>query len=139
LLDKNNEISNPDVAAHLLHYVATGREQDYEHTMVFEKFLCNIPINQPIERNILLLEKHKNEAGEMLKSVLLNWDKMTESSIALLKNEFLQRSGKITLKDDESPKIVVERKTQDVLLDNLSWNISIVKLAWQKRIIYIDW
>ena len=139
LLDKNNEISNPEIAAHLLHYVATGREQDYEHTMVFEKFLCNIPINQPIDRNILLPEKHKNEAREMLRAVLINWDKMEKSSIELLQNEFLQRPGKITLKDDESPKIVVERKTQDILLDNLSWNISLVKLAWKKRIVYIDW
>ena len=139
LLDKNNEISNPEIAAHLLHYVATGREQDYENTMVFEKFLCNIPINQPIDRNILLPEKHKNEAREMLRAVLINWDKMEKSSIELLQNEFLQRPGKITLKDDESPKIVVERKTQDILLDNLSWNISLVKLAWKKRIVYIDW
>lgn len=139
LLDKNNEISNPEVAAHLLHYVATGREQDYEHTMVFEKFLCNIPVNQPIDRNILLPEKYKNEARDMLRAVLINWDKMKESSIELLQNEFLQRPGKIALKDDESPKIVIERKTQDILLDSLSWNISIVKLDWKKRIVYIDW
>jgi hypothetical protein len=139
LLDKNNEISNPEVAAHLLHYLATGREQDYEHSMIFEKFLCNMPTNQPIDRNILLPEKYKTEAREMLRSVLINWDKMKNSSVELLQNEFLQRPGKITLKDDESPKIIIERKTQDILLDNLSWNISIVKLAWKKRIIYTDW
>ncbi|SHH08463.1 hypothetical protein SAMN05444372_11462 [Flavobacterium micromati] len=139
LFDKSNEIRNPEVAAHLLHYVATGREQDYEHTMVFEKFLCNIPINQPIDRNILLPEKYKTEAREMLRSVLINWDKMKNSSVELLQNEFLQRPGKITLKDGESPKIIIERKTQDILLDNLSWNISIVKIAWKKRIIYTDW
>jgi hypothetical protein len=139
LLDKNNEISNPEVAAHLLHYVATGREQDYEHTMVFEKFLCNISVNEPIDRNIVLPEKYKTEVREMLRAVLINWDKMEESSIELLQNEFLQRPGKITLKDDASPKIIIERKTQDILLDNLSWNISIVKLAWKKRILYTDW
>jgi len=133
LFDKSNEFSNPEVAAHLLHYVGTGREQDYEHKMVFEKFLCNILINQPIDRNILLAEKHKNEAREMLRSVIINWDKMKNSSIELLHNEFLQRPGKITLKDDESPKIIIERKTQDILLDNLTWNISIVKLAWKKE------
>lgn len=139
LLNKDNTINNPETAAHLLHYTATGKEQDYENAMVFEKFLCNIPINEPIERNIVLSEEMKKEAAAMLEAVLSNWDVMKTSSAELLQNEFLQRPGKLNSNGDESPVITMERKTQDVLLDKLSWNLSIIKLAWRKRIIYVNW
>ncbi len=139
LLNKDNTINNPETAAHLLHYTATGKEQDYENAMVFEKFLCNIPINESIERNIVLSEEMKKEAAAMLEAVLSNWDVMKTSSAELLQNEFLQRPGKLNSNADESPVITMERKTQDVLLDKLSWNLSIIKLAWKKRIIYVNW
>lgn len=139
LLNKDNTINDPETAAHLLHYIATGREQDYESAMAFEKFLCNIPIAKPIERNIVLPEEMKKEGAEMLQAVLSNWDIMKTSSTALLQNEFLQRPGKLSINGDESPVIIIERKTQDILLDKLSWNLSIIKLAWKKRIIYVNW
>ncbi|MET3026066.1 contractile injection system tape measure protein [Flavobacterium sp. UW10123] len=139
LLNKDNIINDPEIAAHLLHYIATGKEQDYENAMVFEKFLCNIPIDEPIERNIVLSEQMKKESGTMLQAVLSNWDIMKKSSAELLQNEFLQRPGKLNINGYESPVITMERKTQDVLLDKLSWNLSIIKLAWKKRIIYVNW
>ncbi|MBZ4043754.1 contractile injection system tape measure protein [Flavobacterium hibisci] len=139
LLDKDNTINDPEVAAHLLHYIATGKEQDYENAMAFEKFLCNIPIAQPVERNIVLSEEMKKEAAEMLQAVLSNWNVMKTSSAELLQNEFLQRSGKLTVNGDGSPTIIIERKTQDILLDKLNWNLSIIKLVWKKRIIYVNW
>ena len=139
LLNKDNTINNPEVATHLLHYIATGKEQDYENAMAFEKFLCNIPIAKPIERNIVLSEKMKKEGAAMLQAVLSNWDIMKTSSAELLQNEFLQRPGKLNINGDETPTIIIERKTQDILLDKLSWNLSIIKLAWKKRIIYVNW
>ncbi|WP_163397779.1 contractile injection system tape measure protein [Flavobacterium fluviatile] len=139
LLNKDNTINNIEVAAHLLHYAATGKEQDYENAMALEKFLCNIPIAQPIERNIVLSEEMKKEAGTMLHAVLSNWDLMKTSSAELLQNEFLQRPGKLNINGDGNPTIVIERKTQDVLLDILSWNLSIIKLAWKTKIIYVNW
>ena len=138
LLHKNNTINDPEVAAHLLHYIATAKEQDYEHEMLFEKFLCNIPANQTINRNITLSEELKNHSNEMLQAVLENWSIMKDSSVALLQNEYLQRPGKIMLSEDH-PKIIVERKTQDILLDKIAWNLGIVKLAWKNKIIFVDW
>lgn len=138
LLHKDNSINDPETAAHLLHFIATSKEQDYEDEMLFEKFLCNIPINQTINRNIMLSEELKNQANEMLEAVLENWSIMKNSSVALLQNEYLQRAGKIIL-TTENPKILVERKTQDILLDKISWNLGIVKLAWKNKIIFVEW
>lgn len=139
LLNKDNTINNPEVATHLLHYIATGKEQDYENAMVFEKFLCNIPIAQPIERNIVLSDEMKKEVSVMLQAVLSNWDIMKTASAELLQNEFLQRPGKLSSNGNENPVLIIERKTQDILLDKLNWNLSIIKLAWKKQIIYVNW
>ena len=116
LLNKDNTITDSETAAHLLHYIATGKEQDYENTMGFEKFLCNIPLAQPIERNIILSEEMKKEVAAMLEAVLSNWDVMKTSSAELLQNEFLQRPGKLNSNGDESPVVTMERKTQDVFI-----------------------
>ncbi len=106
--------------------------------MLFEKLLCNIPANQTINRNIKIPEEFKNHVNEMLESVLENWSVMKNSSVALLRNEYLQRPGKI-IQTQDNPKILVERKTQDILLDKISWNLGVVKLAWKNKVIFVEW
>ena len=135
---EGNKISDPETAAHLLQYIATKNEMQFEHRMVFEKFLCNIPIDQPINRNILLASDLKIHAEEMLRAVVANWQALGNTSIDLLRNEYLQRPGKLILNED-NPKVIVERKTQDILLEKLPWGIGLCKLTWKKKIIFTDW
>jgi hypothetical protein len=35
--------------------------------------------------------------------------------------------------------LIVERKAQDVLLEKLNWNISLVKFPWKKELITVEW
>lgn len=137
-LNESNQIIKPNEAVHLLHYIATKKEQQFESNLLFEKFICNIPIQQPIERNVKLSESIKQQAEDMLKAVLQNWEPLKNSSIDLLRNEFLQRTGKIDL-TKEHPHIIVEKKTQDILLDKLPWNYSLCKLPWMNTLIFTDW
>ncbi len=138
LLDEHKNLKNPSLAVHALHYIATKKEEQLECAMVFEKFLCNIPIQEPIDRNIQLSETIKEQAQELLKATLENWEGLKTSSIDLLRNEFIQRPGKLLLTGDH-PKISMERKTQDILLDRIPWNISIIKLPWKPKLIFVDW
>ncbi|WP_025741546.1 contractile injection system tape measure protein [Aquimarina pacifica] len=138
LLDENKNFKNPALAVHALHYIATKKEKQLECAMVFEKFICNIPIQEPIDRNIKLSETIKDEADELLKAALENWEGLKTSSIDLLRNEFVQRPGKLIL-TEEHPKITMERKTQDILLDRVPWNISIIKLPWKPKLIFVNW
>ncbi|MGG6229317.1 contractile injection system tape measure protein [Tenacibaculum sp. SDUM215027] len=138
-LDKENKIIKPNEAVHLLHYVATKKEQQFENNLIFEKFLCNLPIQSPIERNIVLADELKEKSEELLKAVLKNWEILKNSSSNLLRNEYIQREGKLDLTKD-NPTLIVERKTQDILLDTkLSWNISMCKLPWKKELIFTNW
>ncbi|MEP0264726.1 contractile injection system tape measure protein [Dokdonia sp.] len=138
LLDENKQLKDPEKCAHLLHYIATGKTKQAESDMVFEKFLCNIPINQPINRQVIITKKHKEQAHNLLNAVNENWGALKKSSHALLRNEFLQRLGKIE-KNSSGITIVMEHKTQDILLRKLSWGMGLIRLPWKKDFIYVNW
>lgn len=138
LINDQNKINDSELAVHLLHYLATKQEKQPEHQMIFEKFLCNIPLHQSINRNIEISQEFKVQAEELLEAMIQNWGALKNASSDLMRNEFLQRPGKLIL-NGKNPKIIVERKTQDILLDRLPWNISIVKLPWKDKLIFVDW
>ncbi|WP_326984375.1 contractile injection system tape measure protein [Chryseobacterium sp. MYb264] len=135
---KNQELIDPERCTHLLHYIATGKTNAAEYDMLFEKFLCNIPLNQTINRHIKLSRKHKAQAKNVIESVQHNWAPMKKSSPALLQNEFFQRPGKLVTTDYDYT-LTVERKTQDILLDKLGWGIGLVKLPWKEKFMLVNW
>lgn len=138
LMDDNNTLLNKELAVHILHYAATKRENDYEHLMLFEKFLCGIPLEESIQREIKIEDKHKQEVEEMLESAVYHWSALKNTSTAVLRSEFLQREGKLDW-SESNPKLTIERKTQDLLLEKIPWNISIVKIPWIQKLIYTQW
>ena len=138
LIADNNTIINKEVAAHILHYAATKKENDFEHLMLFEKFLCGIEIGESIQREIKIEKKHKQQVEEMLLSVLEHWTALKSTSTDLLRIEFLQREGKLDW-SESNPKLTIERKTQDLLLEKIPWNINIVKIPWIEKLIYTQW
>ena len=138
LLDENNDVLNPELAIHLLHYLATKKEQQFESNMVFEKFLCGIAIEQSIRREVVIPEIMKQRAEDLLEAIVLHWGALNNASTDLLRNEFLQRSGKLSFKT-ENPKIIIERKVHDILLDRLPWTLGLCKLPWINKLIFTDW
>ena len=138
IIDENNSIKDVDLAIHTLHYLATKKEQQLESEMPFEKFLCGIPIKTPIKRHIQLSDIIKEQAEELLTSVIENWGILNNASTDLLRHEFLQRQGKLSFKED-NPKIVIERKTQDILVDRLPWGIGICRLPWLDHLVFTNW
>lgn len=138
LLDTQKQITNPVLAVHILHYLATGNTQQAESDLFFEKYLCNIPFEMPIPRFITLSDEHVKHVHKLLDAIKQNWNAMRTSSNGLLQNEFLQRSGKLTFKND-TITVAIERKTHDILLNKISWGISLVNLPWKKRFIYVHW
>jgi len=138
LLDVNNQLIDPELCAHLLHYIATGKTQQVESDMVFEKFLCNIPLMQSINRHVIITDEHKDQVKQLLNAINTNWPAMKKSTTALLQHEFLQRPGKMVFKN-ENTTITVEHKTQDILFKSLSWGIGLIKLPWKKDFMYANW
>lgn len=134
---ETKKLTKPEVCVHLLHYIATRKTNQPESDMLFEKFLCDIPLHQSINRHIRLSKKQKSEAEKVIEAVQQNWSAVKKSSVELLQNEFLQRSGKLVLKNNQV--LTIERKTQDILLNKISWGLGLIKLPWQNQFIYVNW
>ncbi|WP_299260781.1 contractile injection system tape measure protein [uncultured Aquimarina sp.] len=141
LLNQEGKIKPEKVtlAIHLLHFVATKREKQVESNLVFEKFLCGYPIDKPIRKNIRLPQKFKDEAESLLKAVVNNWHTLKNTSGDGLRENFIKREGKLMLDESSKYRIIVARKTQDILLEKLPWNLTIIKFPWVNRLIFVEW
>lgn len=140
ILDSKGQIINSELqrAVQTLHFLATGNQDFFEGNLVFEKFLCGVPLKMPVERESLLSEKIKAESLQLLTEVIRQWPALKNTSPEGLRQMFFQRNGKLIQKDSGF-KLIVERKAQDVLLDKLSWNISLVKIPWRKELLFVEW
>ena len=127
-----------ELAVQTLHFLATGSEEFFEGNLVFEKFLCGMPLNMPVPKQSQLTKKIKNEANEMLSEVIKNWPALKNTSPDGLRQMFLQRDGKL-IQNNKDFKLIIERKTQDILIEKLAWNISIIKLPWLSEMVFVDW
>lgn len=140
ITDKHGNIlkARRQMAVQMVHYLATGEEDFFESDLVFCKFLCGVPLMEPVPRESLLTQLEKNEANLLLKEAIKHWVVLKKTSPDGLRQMFLQRNGKL-FKKGKNYRLVVERKAQDILLDKLTWNISLVKIPWLEELLYVDW
>jgi len=127
-----------DIAVQSLHYLATGDEIFFEGNVIFEKYLCGALLKMPIPIKSMLTEVIKVEVIDLLNEAIKNWPALKNTSPDGLRQMFIQRDGKL-IKSDNSWKLIIERKAQDVLLEKLNWNISIVKLPWKRDLLFVEW
>ncbi|WP_372947682.1 contractile injection system tape measure protein [Mariniphaga sp.] len=139
-LNEKGQIKNSavHVAIQTLHFLATGSDDFFEGNLVFEKFLCGMPLKMSVEKESLLSEKVKAESLQLLAEVIRQWAALKNTSPEGVRQMFFQRNGKLVQKDSNF-KLIVERKAQDILLDKLAWNISLVKIPWLNELLYIEW
>lgn len=125
-------------AVHLLAYIASGQEQCEEQELAIAKFLCAWPLQMPMVKTLELTNEEKNEADQMLHSLIENWSILKNTSVDGLRASFFSREGKL-LKEDVQWRLLVEQKSYDMLLDHLPYTISIIKLPWMKSVLKVDW
>jgi hypothetical protein len=70
--------------------------------------------------------------------MIANWQAIAQSSIAALRETFLQREGKLE-QHENGWKLRVQRKTVDVLVDQVPWNFSVILLPWMPLPLYVTW
>ena len=125
-------------ALYLLHYIGKGTAAAQEYELTMPKVLCEWPLQMPVERNIVLNEDELNEADTMLQAAIEQWTVLKNTSIEGLREGFLQRAGKLFTKNDNL-HLQVETSSIDILLDQLPWNLSMIKLPWTKKMLRVEW
>jgi hypothetical protein len=135
---KFSQKSARERAVCLLYYLATGHEEFPEHELVLAKFLCGWPSGEPINRFLPISEYEIEECDAMLNSAITHWEALKSTSIDGFRSNFLQRKG-ILREEEFGWSLYVERETQDILLEKLPWNLSVVKLEWMDKMLTVHW
>lgn len=126
-------------AAALLHLLAAGDEEPFEHELGFIKILLGLRPGAPLPiAGGLLRETDREEAEALLQAVIGHWNVLKNTSPEGLRHTFLQRRGLLREKED-GYHLQLEPESFDVLLGFLPWGIGTVKLPWMKKPIFTDW
>lgn len=135
---KFTDILSHQKALYLLHYLTTGETSAEECELVIPKVLTAYPLEEPVEKNILLSNGEREEADHLLQEVIRQWNKLKNTSPDELRGGFLQRRAKLYTKND-SLHLQFEAEAIDILLDYLPWNLSIIKLPWMQDFLRVEW
>lgn len=125
-------------AVHMLQYLVNGSTSTHEALLPLNKILCGESIHIAIERSIELTKEELRICEQLHNSVLASWASLSGTSIMGLQQTFLQREGRLVQTDDRW-KLTVQRKTVDVLMDQVSWSISVISHAWMPKPLYVSW
>ncbi len=125
-------------AVHLLQYLAFGTENNEEHELVLNKILCNIPIEEPLSAGIVMTANEIAVSAELLNAILVQWDKLKNTSPESFQASFLQRDGALS-RMEENWNLKVETRGYDVLLNTLPWGLGMIKTSWMPEFIYVEW
>jgi hypothetical protein len=123
---------------HLLQYLVDGRTDAPEPLLCLNKVLCGVPLAVPVEREIDLTDRERELCDSLLAAMIENWTMITHSSVAALRETFLQREGRL----DHPPtgwRLRVQRKTLDVLLDHIPWPIATIANSWMPEPLFVTW
>jgi len=123
---------------HMLQFLVDEQTDSPEYQLVLNKLLCGVTTAIPIGRQISLSQHEKDQLQGLLTGMTQNWKSLGNTSIAGLRESFLQRQGRLQLRDD-AWHLLVEAKSYDMLLDQLPWSYSTIKYPWMERVIYVDW
>ncbi len=125
-------------AVQLLKYLSAGLRKTPEHALTLEKLCCGVAIEEPIPLDAGLETYQLDEAQTLLTAVIKHWKVIKNTSTDGLRETFLKRDGIITKRPD-GWLLQVERKTLDVLLDNIPWGYSTVAPPWNDYLIHVEW
>jgi hypothetical protein len=133
------ELLQPQRALCLLHFLTTGQVIAPEYELILPKILCNVPLETPVESDVELTDDERKEADALLEAVIRHWEVLRNTSGDGLRGTFLLRHGKVSLRDDGDWLLQVEAQSFDILLDRLPWGISMIKLPWMEKMLWVEW
>jgi hypothetical protein len=125
-------------AVHCVQFLVNESISSPEYQLVLNKLLCGVRPGLPIRRSIELDEGEKEQLETLLQAIIQHWKPLANTSIAGLRESFLQRNGSLQLKSD-AWHLSVEARPYDMLLDQIPWSFSTIKFPWMDRVIYVEW
>jgi len=140
LLEKNRfkGMEDATLAIYILNFLATGIRNVREHELLIPKIMIGWDTVTVIPSNIILTDNICNECDHFMKTFIKHWTVLKSTSPDGLREGFLQRIAFIEKKDD-GLHFKFDRREIDILLDQLPFQISIIKLKWLQEPFIISW
>ncbi len=125
-------------AVHLLQYLVDERCDAPEHDLALNKLLSGIPLAAPVARAIEPSQADRALCAELIQAVIANWPIIKNTSPAGLRETFLQRDGRLRREPDRWT-LDVERKTLDILVDQIPWSVGLIYHRWMAEPVHVNW
>ena len=138
---EKNQFINTEVqyrAVHVLQYLVNKQLESDEPSLVLNKIMCGLDLEDPVPTDIVLSEEEKDICDKMLLGLIRQWAILKGVTPDSLRAAFFIRNGRLRY-EFEHWELIVEKKGIDVLLDHLPWSISAIQLHWMKDVIHIIW
>lgn len=125
-------------AVYILQYLVYNDIDFPEYKLVLNKLLVGMQAQDHLVPFVTLTDNEIESTNSLLKGLINNWEKVKNSSPEGIQETFLQREGILRFQTDKVT-LTVENKGVDILVESIPWNISLIKLAWMKVPIYVEW
>ena len=142
-LDMLQEDTFPDIqtasrAAYLIEYLVGGVGDFKEYRLPLNKVLCGLTLDSVLAVPFRVTDDERVLCDELLLALTQHWAPLRNTSIAGLRESFLQREGR--LEHTESGwSLTVDGKAYDLLLDQLPWGLSTIRLPWMTEVLHVKW
>jgi hypothetical protein len=130
-------VKNQSRAVYILQNIVFGYYDFPEYELVLNKLLIGMKSSQHLEE-VVLSDEEINLSESLIQGMKGNWDKMKTASIDAVRETFLQREGILEF-GQEGYKLGIQKTGVDILLDSVSWNISMIRLPWMEKSLEVKW
>jgi Contractile injection system tape measure protein len=125
-------------AVALIQYAVAAQAEAAEPLLVLNKLLCGLPLDAPVPRTVELVAHEREAVDSLLLAAIGHWKALGRTSLAGLRQTFLQREGRLEHKAD-AWHLEVQPQTFDVLIDRLPWGFSTVRFPWMPEVLHVQW
>jgi hypothetical protein len=125
-------------AAHILDYIVSKEINHPEETMMLNKVLVGMELDEPMMQIEELSDEEKELIEEMMGVAAQRSGVMKNGSADGLRETFMQREGRLK-KEKDGWHLRVEAKAYDLILGRLQWGFNPVKIPWLTQKLTIEW
>lgn len=122
----------------ILQHLTSNTPELYEYHLMLNKILCGAPIAETLDRSLQITKNETEHCTEFLQAVIQNWASLKNTSVSGFREAFINRNG-VLRKGDSGWTLTVERKTYDMLMEQLPWQMGLVKLPWMRKPMMVEW
>ncbi|CAM1362691.1 conserved hypothetical protein [Tenacibaculum litopenaei] len=121
-----------------LQYAVHGTNSPEEQELLLNKLVCGVPLQEPLGPEVMLTVDEKTLIDGMLQAIISHWSIIGNTSVEGLRVSFLAREGSL-VEEEKKFVLTVEKKSFDMLIDQIPWTIGQLRLNWMEKYIEVLW